>query len=98
MITVWSKPNCVQCNAVKRHLDKNGIPYEERDLTLDPDKLLEFKDRGLAQAPVVESSTRDTFTGFNPYKLDELVEDAWELVAGCGEEDCCRTPDDCERP
>ena len=36
-ITVYTKPACVQCNAVFRALEKAGIPFEEIDLSNDDD-------------------------------------------------------------
>ena len=34
-IIVYSKPNCVQCNATYRALDKRGISYDVVDVTED---------------------------------------------------------------
>ena len=31
-ITVYSKPNCVQCSATRRALDKAGLVYETVDI------------------------------------------------------------------
>lgn len=38
-ITVYTKPQCVQCRATKRALAKQGLEYAEIDLTLDEDAL-----------------------------------------------------------
>lgn len=72
-ITVWSKPRCVQCGAVYRALDKAGVAYEVKNLPDFPEKLEEFKELGMMQAPVVESIYRETFSGFNPYAIEEIV-------------------------
>ena len=34
-ITVYSKPNCVQCSATYRALDKAGLVYRTVDVALD---------------------------------------------------------------
>lgn len=34
-ITVYTLPNCVQCNATKKWLDTNNVEYETVDLTTD---------------------------------------------------------------
>jgi glutaredoxin-like protein NrdH len=34
-ITVYTKPACVQCNAVFRALDKAGIEYQKVDISTD---------------------------------------------------------------
>jgi glutaredoxin-like protein NrdH len=36
-ITVYTKPACVQCNAVFRALDKAGIKYRKVDISTDPE-------------------------------------------------------------
>ena len=36
-ITVYTKPACVQCNAVFRALDKAGIEYRKVDISTDPE-------------------------------------------------------------
>lgn len=36
-VTVYTKPNCVQCKATFRALDKAGIDYTAVDITLDTD-------------------------------------------------------------
>lgn len=71
-VTVWSKPMCVQCNAVKRWLDREGIDYEAKDLLDDLEKLTEFQDQGFLQAPIVESRVRETFSGFRPDALEGI--------------------------
>ena len=38
-ITVYSKPNCVQCSATRRALDKAGLVYETVDISLDAEAL-----------------------------------------------------------
>jgi glutaredoxin-like protein NrdH len=52
-ITVYRKPNCVKCNATERWLDRRHIPYEEIDVTNDPEALAAIKAMGYQTAPVV---------------------------------------------
>jgi glutaredoxin-like protein NrdH len=63
----------VQCGAVYRAFDKAGIEYQVKNLPDFPEKLEEFRELGMMQAPVVESSYVDTFSGFNPYLIEEIV-------------------------
>ncbi|WP_159702688.1 glutaredoxin domain-containing protein [Arthrobacter sp. 18067] len=69
-VVVWSKKPCVQCSAVYRAFNSQGmvegIDYEVRNLPDFPDALEAFKARGLMQAPIVESDFVETFSGFNP--------------------------------
>ncbi|PFG21305.1 glutaredoxin-like protein NrdH [Serinibacter salmoneus] len=71
-ITVFSKPNCVQCNATYRALDKQGLEYEVVDLTLDAEALNTVKALGYQQAPVVFAGG-DHWAGFRPDKIKALV-------------------------
>lgn len=70
-ITVWTTSNCVQCIQTKKQFDKMGIRYDEMALEQHPDKLEEFKSKGLLQAPIVETDTR-TWTGFRLDKIHSL--------------------------
>lgn len=70
-IKVWSTPNCVQCMQTKKQFDKLGIKYESLDLTEHPDKLEEFKARGLLQAPIVETDIK-VWSGFRLDKIKSL--------------------------
>lgn len=72
MITVYSKPSCVQCTATYRALDNKGVRYEVVDLTAQPEEVIDaFKARGLMQAPVVVTD-RDEWAGFRPDKVAAL--------------------------
>lgn len=52
-ITVFSKPDCVQCDGTYRALDKRGIDYKVVDLTQDDVALEKVRALGYMQAPVV---------------------------------------------
>lgn len=71
MVTVYTKPRCVQCNATYRALDKNGIAYSSIDLSENPDLLDQLKEEGHLGAPVVKSPIGD-WAGFQPDKITEL--------------------------
>lgn len=67
-ITVYSKPRCVQCDATKRALDKQGLEYTEVDMTMDPSALEFAKSLGYAQAPVVVAGD-EHWSGYRPDKI-----------------------------
>lgn len=71
MFVLWSKPACVQCNAVKRWFAKEGADYIEKQIMDDLDKLEEFRLLGIMQAPIVEAPGVGTFSGFRPDLLEE---------------------------
>ena len=71
MVTVYTKPNCVQCEATKRHLNKNGIQYDTVDITQDISAYDKLIDLGYRAAPVVITDG-DSWAGYNPDKIDSL--------------------------
>ena len=75
VVTVYSKPNCVQCNFTKQYLDNNGIEYREVDITQDEQAMRDIKLAGYLQAPVVAVNGLDnSWAGFRPDRLAELKE------------------------
>lgn len=73
MITVYTKPSCVQCEATKRMMDKLSIDYKTVDITLDKEALDMLVSKGYKSAPVVITNN-DSWAGFVPDKISGLVE------------------------
>ncbi len=71
MITLYTKPTCVQCDATKRMLDRAGIQYQVVDLTEDDDALHYVQSLGYRQVPVVVAGDQH-WSGFQPGKLAAL--------------------------
>lgn len=71
MVTVYSKPACIQCTATTREMDRKGIVYSIIDLTKDEDAFNTVKDLGYMQAPVVVTCD-DHWSGFRPDKIGAL--------------------------
>lgn len=72
MITVYSKPACVQCTATTKELDRKGIPYKYVDLTKDTEAMETVVGMGYMQAPVVVAED-DHWSGFRPDKISALA-------------------------
>lgn len=72
MTIVYTKPNCVQCNMTKRHMDKIGVKYTTVDITEDSAALDKLIEMGYRAAPVVVTKD-DSWTGFQPEKINELA-------------------------
>lgn len=73
MVTVYSKPNCVQCDATKRLMDKLNIAYDTVDITVDTEAFDKIVGMGFMAAPVVITDD-DSWSGFNPDKINRLAE------------------------
>ena len=70
-VTVWEKPNCVQCMMTKREFDKLGIQYRTRRLDRSVKAVERFKELGLMAAPIVETDTK-RWSGFRLEKIRSL--------------------------
>lgn len=71
-VTVYSKPNCPQCDLTKRDMDILGIEYQTVDITLQQDQLERLTSLGFRSAPVVETE-RGTWSGYDRDKIMGLV-------------------------
>ncbi|MCC8373604.1 MULTISPECIES: glutaredoxin-like protein NrdH [Photorhabdus] len=73
-ITIYSKPDCVQCSATYQALSRRNIPYQIVDLTENPQALATIRAMGYQQIPVVVAGTQH-WSGFRPDKINALTED-----------------------
>lgn len=71
-VTVYTKPNCIQCNATYRALNSEGVEYSTIDVSEDGDALLTIKNLGYLQVPVVLTEDGDHWSGFRPDKINAL--------------------------
>lgn len=53
MVTIYSKPGCVQCNATYRALDSKGKSYRIIDVSQDDAAMEKVKGLGYQQVPVI---------------------------------------------
>jgi glutaredoxin-like protein NrdH len=73
MTTVYTKPNCVQCDMTKRLMDKIGVEYTTVDIVENPAELDKLIEMGYRAAPVVITDEGDAWSGFQPSKIEELA-------------------------
>lgn len=76
MLTVYAKPNCIQCEMTKIWLDQNKIPYDTVDVIENPEALEEIKSLGFKSMPVVtlDKNLDNAWAGYNLDRLLELKE------------------------
>jgi glutaredoxin-like protein NrdH len=72
MVTVYTKPGCVQCNATYRALDKNGVEYHVVDISVDSQARDYLVSLGYLQVPVVVAGGQ-IWGGFRPDRLGRLA-------------------------
>ncbi len=75
MITVYTKPACVQCNATYKALDKAGVDYDVVDITEVPGARDYVMALGYLQAPVVVAGD-EHWSGFRPDRIKALAKQA----------------------
>lgn len=68
MVTIYTKPNCVDCQRTKLAFAEAGIEYEEIDLFTNRDALAKIKELGFRNAPVIITDT-DSWSGYRPDKI-----------------------------
>lgn len=73
MVTVYSKPKCPQCDATKRALDKKGVAYTPRDVTLDADAYSDVEALGYRALPVVVVNEENHWSGFRPDLIQQIT-------------------------
>lgn len=71
-ITVYSKPNCVQCTWTYRSLDQAGLAYTPVDLTKDAQAMERVRELGYLQAPVVVIGETH-WSGFRPDRIAAIA-------------------------
>ena len=71
LVTVWTLPNCVQCNMTKKEFDRRGIRYEEMNLENHPEAAQAFIQSGLTAAPIIVTDTKK-WSGFRFDKIKSL--------------------------
>lgn len=72
-ITIYTTPNCVQCETTKRWFDKAGVSYATVDLSQDEEAMAKVKSMGYSAAPVVITDT-DDWSGFRISKIQDTVD------------------------
>jgi glutaredoxin-like protein NrdH len=72
MTTVYTKPNCVQCDATKRLMDNLGVEYTTVDIADNPEELEKLIQMGYKSAPVIVTDN-DSWAGFQPDKIEKLA-------------------------
>jgi glutaredoxin-like protein NrdH len=78
-ITLYSKPGCVQCNAIKRKFKAEGlvegIDFTVTDVSLPENEgdLLALKHLGFEGVPVTAVNSDDPFYGYDINKIADVI-------------------------
>lgn len=73
MITVYSNPNCVQCEQTKRYLTLHNVEFVAKMIADSPEITDLITEKGYTSAPVVVTDN-DSWSGFRITKLHALTQ------------------------
>lgn len=72
MITVYTQPNCVQCDGTKIFLNRHNLEFTSIDISADKEAYDKVMDMGFEKTPVVITA-HDKWSGFRIEKLTALA-------------------------
>jgi len=71
-ITVYGKPDCVQCEYTTKELKRKDLPYTYFDVTEDDEARKVVLGSGKTQLPMVVVDDREPWFGFRPQMIRDL--------------------------
>jgi glutaredoxin-like YruB-family protein len=71
-VIAYTDPGCPHCRRLKEYLNSRGIPFENRDVSSDPQAVEDLRRMNAPGVPVVRVGN-DTVVGFDQQRLDELL-------------------------
>ncbi|WP_195226012.1 glutaredoxin family protein [Schaalia turicensis] len=84
-VTIYSKPNCPQCEATKRKFTKEGVAFREVDVSEDKRAFMRVRDEwGYQRVPVIEVRGEGfdvRWDGFRPERMKAVIDEFNRLVA-----------------
>lgn len=83
-VTIYSKPNCPQCEATKRKFTKEGVAFREVDVSEDRRAFMRVRDEwGYQRVPVIEVRGEGfdvRWDGFRPERMKAVIDEFNRLV------------------
>lgn len=84
-VTIYSKPNCPQCEATKRKFTKEGVAFREVDVSEDKRAFMRVRDEwGYQRVPVIEVRGEGfdvRWDGFRPDRMKAVIDEFNRLMA-----------------
>lgn len=72
MVHVYGKPGCVQCKFTMKKLDDLGVPYQDHDVTVEPEAEAIVRATGRLELPLVVAGEQ-SWHGYRPDHLKSLA-------------------------
>lgn len=71
-VIVYSSTTCPHCVTVKEYLKDKGIPFTEKNVSVDAAARKELMKKGIMAVPVIEIDG-ESIVGFDRDKIDDLL-------------------------
>jgi glutaredoxin-like YruB-family protein len=72
-VVIFTQPDCPPCQVVKLFLEEKGVPFEERDISLDPSAVGELTEQYNSHSTPTLVIGEEVMIGFDPERLDEIL-------------------------
>jgi glutaredoxin len=72
-IIVFTQPDSLPCEAVKRFLKDRGAKFEERNVLRDENAVRELEQRYNSRSTPTVVIDEEVLIGFDPERIDELI-------------------------
>ncbi len=63
----------MQCKMTKRFLSEHNVPFEERNINVEPQYIDYLKQKGFQSVPVIEAEGQPLISGFQPDMLSKIA-------------------------
>lgn len=78
-ITVYTKPDCGQCEQTKKQLERKGLPYKAIDVFEDPEAMKVVEESGIMLMPMVvieHNGQKQHWHGFRYDRIRDLTKNS----------------------
>ncbi|QDK03493.1 NrdH-like glutaredoxin [Mycobacterium phage Lucyedi] len=74
-ITIYTQPGCRPCHRIQQRLEDAGVDYDVVDITRNEEAKTYVMDVLKARSvPVIVTETHEPIIGYQPDKVDELID------------------------
>lgn len=71
-VVVYSNNTCPNCDNLKKALSFKGVPYQEVNISEQPEQAVMIRERGFRSLPVINDNG-NWMTGFTPSNLLSII-------------------------
>lgn len=72
-VILFTQPDCPPCRWAKSYMSDKGIPYEERDISCDPQAVEDLVEKYQSRSTPTLVIGDEVMIGFDPERLDQIL-------------------------